>query len=195
MLGDHYHWRKTYAYEGSARIPFVVRYPRSWGLPRGQVLDQVVELRDVMPTLLEAAGVEIPGSVDGQSVLTLARGETAGWREYVQGEHTVSYGLEWGNQWLTDGREKYVWFHHTDRELFFNLEQDPAECHDLSNNPDVQQRVALWRERLAQINERRGDPRGHNGRLVPQPQGALRLSPSYQKWRERAAVIDHGARP
>ena len=27
MLGDHYHWRKTYPYEGSAHIPYIVKWP------------------------------------------------------------------------------------------------------------------------------------------------------------------------
>ena len=78
MMGDHHHWRKTYAYEGSARVPFVVRYPQSWDLPRSTTLTGPVELRDIMPTMLEAAGVEIPDSVDGDSLLRLWRGE--GWR-------------------------------------------------------------------------------------------------------------------
>ncbi len=86
MLGDHHLWRKTYAYEGSARVPFIVRPPATMKLPGHQVVDQVVELRDIMPTLLEAAGAPIPASVDGRSVLPLLRGETAGWREYLHGE-------------------------------------------------------------------------------------------------------------
>ncbi|MGI6083698.1 MAG: arylsulfatase [Limnochordia bacterium] len=195
MLGDHYHWRKTYAYEGSAHVPFIVRFPLHWDLPRHQVRDELVELRDVMPTLLDAAGVDIPESVDGQSLLPLLRGETADWREYVQGEHTLSYGLEWGNQWITDGRHKYVWFHHTGRELFFDLEQDPGECRNLIADPAYAERINLLRQRLADINERRGDPRGQGGKLVSQPQGALRLSPYYQEWKRRAEEIDHGAQP
>jgi len=205
MLGDHHHWRKTYAYEGSSRVPFLIRFPKHWRLPRGQVLDQVVELRDIMPTLLDAAGVEIPPSVDGMSVLPLCgrpaspAGEERGsgrdqdqgtgqvaWRRFIQGEHSLSYGLKWGNQWITDGREKYVWFHHTGRELFFNLAEDPGECHDLHADPKWRPRVEEWRRLLAEINERRGDPRGQGGRLVPQPEGAIRLSPNYYRWKERA---------
>ncbi|MFC1806608.1 arylsulfatase, partial [Planctomycetota bacterium] len=45
MLGDHHLWRKTYAYEASARIPMLVRWPDSLSARRGQVLDQPVELR------------------------------------------------------------------------------------------------------------------------------------------------------
>ena len=186
MMGDHFHWRKTYAYEGSARVPFIMSYPASWELPRGQVIEAPVELRDVMPTLLEAAGLEIPESVDGSSLLGLAGEKKEGWRPFVQGEHTTCYTREHGMQYVTDGREKYIWFHHTDKEQFFDLQQDPHECHDLSGKADQQARIETWRQRLAEVNEQRGDPRGRDGRLVPQPNGALQLSPNYYRWKERA---------
>ncbi|MDA0745264.1 MAG: arylsulfatase [bacterium] len=190
MMGDHHHWRKTYAYEGSARIPFLMRYPTTWDLPRNQTLNQPIELRDIMPTLLDAAGASIPDSCDGQSLLRLARGETEGWRTCVQGEHTTCYDKEHGMQYVTDGLEKYIWFHHTGKEQFFDLEADPLECHDLAADPAQQDRIDIWRSRLAQINEERGDPRGKNGRLVPQPNGALTLSPNYQKWKDRAVELE-----
>jgi arylsulfatase A-like enzyme len=190
MMGDHHHWRKTYAYEGSARIPFVVSWPSAWGqdLPRGTVRDEPIELRDIMPTLLEAAGVGLPDSVDGSSLLSLARDDAAGWRDFVQGEHTSCYDDEHGMQYVTDGREKYVWFHHTGAEQFFDLTADPGECVDLALDPEWQARIDVWRRRLADVNEQRGDPRGQAGRLVPQPDGALSLSPNYARWRDRAAA-------
>ena len=145
-----------------------------------------MELLDVMPTLLEAAGLEIPESVDGSSLLGLAGEKKEGWRPFVQGEHTTCYTREHGMQYVTDGREKYIWFHHTDKEQFFDLQQDPHECHDLSGKADQQARIETWRQRLAEVNEQRGDPRGRDGRLVPQPNGALQLSPNYYRWKERA---------
>ncbi|MDX9972691.1 MAG: arylsulfatase [FCB group bacterium] len=186
MLGDHHHWRHTYAYEGSARVPFLVRFPAAFEMARDRVLEQPVELRDVMPTFLDAAGLPIPECVDGDSVLHLACGETDDWREFVQGEHSESHRKDMAMQYVTDGREKFVWFHYTDREMFFDLNRDPLECHDLSTDPAVQGRMALWRERLADINEERGDPRGRNGHLFPQEGDAIALSPNYDKWKARA---------
>lgn len=188
MMGDHHHWRKTYGYEGSARVPFIVTYPAHWDIERGRVIDAPVELRDVMPTLIDAAGLDPVPSVDGKSVLNLCRGEREGWREYVQGEHTNCYGTEMGMQWVTDGKEKYIWFHHTGKEQFFNLVDDPFECHELSEDPDWKDRIDVWRRRLANINERRGDPRGQDGRLVVQ-ENALSLSPNYFVWKERAEEV------
>ncbi len=70
MQGDHNLWRKTYAYEGSARIPFIVVPPPGSSEKNRSVAEEVVELRDVMPTLLEAAGVPVPSTVDGQKPRT-----------------------------------------------------------------------------------------------------------------------------
>lgn len=185
MMGDHHHWRKTYGYEGSARVPLIVTLPEDWKIKQRAVDSHPVEMRDIMPTLLEAAGAKIPKSVDGQSLLSLAEGRETSWREFVQGEHTVCYGMENGMQYVTDGKEKYIWFHHTDREQFFDLSEDPMECRNLIDDPGKRSRIGVWRKRLAEVNETRGDPRGQNGKLVASKEMAMRLSPNYDRWRKR----------
>ena len=82
--------------------------------------------------MLDAATVIIPESVDGQSLLSLAEDSSVPWREFVQGEHTTCYDHAHGMQYITDGREKFIWFHHTGDEQFFDLTSDPGECFDLS---------------------------------------------------------------
>ena len=52
MLGDHYHWRKTYPYEGSTHVPYIVKWPDSFGVKKGAQIDEPVELRDFLPTFL-----------------------------------------------------------------------------------------------------------------------------------------------
>ena len=189
MMGDHHHWRKTYAYEGSARVPWIVRPPASWKLPAGTAIDKVVEMRDILPTFWDAAGLKIPETVDGSSLLPLLRNPAAKWRDCIQGEHTSCYTHENGMQYITDGCEKLVWFHHTGRERFFNLADDPQELRDLSKDPKSQTRLREWRNRLAQINEKRGDPRGKKGKLAVQ-KNAIALSPNYQRWHDRAKKTD-----
>ena len=57
MMGDHGLWRKGYPYEASSHVPFILY---GAGIAPGTRVDSVVEIRDVMPTLLDVAGVEIP---------------------------------------------------------------------------------------------------------------------------------------
>lgn len=152
MHGDHHLWRKTYAYEGSARIPFLLVPPGRLAGHRGDasveirgVADEVVELRDVMPTLLEAAGLPIPGTVDGCSLVPLLQGPAEEWRAYIHGEHCTCYSTEQEMQYVTDGRRKFVWLPCLNVEQFFDLEQDPGECRDLIGDPERQVEIAQWR--------------------------------------------------
>ena len=60
MLGDHYRWRKSLPYEGSAHIPFMIQAPERFGLRKGTVDSTPVCIEDIMPTLLDMADVEAP---------------------------------------------------------------------------------------------------------------------------------------
>jgi arylsulfatase A-like enzyme len=145
MLYDHGLVAKALPYEGAARIPFFLRFPRSWGFQAGQTVDAPVELRDVLPTLCDVANVPVPDSIEGRSVLPFCRGETAEWREYVHGEHTSG---RLSNHWIVDGEWKYAWYSQTGVEQLFHLAEDPAETTDLSAAQP--ERLAACRARLVQ---------------------------------------------
>lgn len=155
MLGDHHMFSKARPFEPSARVPFLFRAPRSLGLPGG-VVSQPVGLQDVMPTLLEAAGVSVPASVTGRSVLPLLHqaagvtGAPSEWRQVLHGEHSKRYFEEESMHFLVDGRTKYVWYSQTGQELLFDLERDPHELHNLLLEASAEARVAPWRRRLVQ---------------------------------------------
>ena len=154
MMSDHHLHRKCYAYEGSARIPFALQYPADWDLPTGS-FDQVVGLQDVMPTVLDAAGIAPPDGITGQSVLEAVKGEP--WREFFHGEHSPCYSIDSAMQYLTDGKEKFIYFPTTGEEQFFDLTDDRTERHNLADVPAHAERVALWRRRLIDLLGRRPD--------------------------------------
>jgi arylsulfatase A-like enzyme len=148
MLGDHNLWRKTYAYEGSSNIPFFIVPPATMNRPARRIADEVVELRDIMPTLLDAAGVFIPPTVDGRSVLGLLDAPAQDWRTYIHGEHCMCYSTEQEMQYVTDGRRKFIWLPRINVEQFFDLEADPGECCNLIHAPDRQDEINRWRQYL-----------------------------------------------
>jgi arylsulfatase len=167
MLGDHHLWRKTYAYEASARVPFLIRPPAAWDCPRNVEVDQVVGWEDIMPTLLEAGGAEIPDTVEGRSVLPLLHGKTSGWREFYHGEHSPCYHIENANQFLTDGHWKYIWNTTTGAEQLFCLDDDPHECHELAAVSEHQKTLALWRGRLVHHLAGREEGISDGKKLIP----------------------------
>jgi arylsulfatase A-like enzyme len=142
MLGDHYCWGKRVPYEPSVRVPMLMRAPERFGIQPGTVADVPVSLADVMPTILDLAGVAVPKGVDGRSLLPAARREASAHRGPVHIEHAPVHHT------LTDGSEKYVWFVEDGREQFFSLSDDPAECHDLAGDPAWTARLTHWRSLL-----------------------------------------------
>jgi hypothetical protein len=51
-------------------------------------------------------------------------------------------------QYVTDGKQKYIWLPRANQEQFFDLTADPGECRNLIAEPAWRQRVAIWRQRL-----------------------------------------------
>lgn len=160
MLGDHHLYRKGFPYEGSARIPMILNGP---GIPAGAVRDEVVELGDVLPTLLEVAGLPVPDEVEGVSFLPATVDMREGTRDWLHGEHTL---LGQSFQWLTDGQEKYVWWSATGNEQLFDLDLDPTECTDLAGSAEAHERLTSWRARLIAELADREEGFVEGGRLV-----------------------------
>lgn len=178
MTGDHHLWRKSYAYEASARIPMILRWPGAIpNADRGRALDMPVELRDILPTFLEAAGTVAPQPLDGRSLLDAVRG-VADWRAVIDLEHDICYGPE--NHWnaLTDGKSKYIFHARDGKEQLFDLEKDPGESADLSNDPAYAPALARWREQMIAHLAPRGDAWVQNGQLALRPESILH-SPNY----------------
>jgi arylsulfatase A-like enzyme len=81
-LGEHCSGDKRSLYEESIRIPLIVRYPRLFG--KGLVVDELALNIDLAPTLLDLAGVAVPGKMQGASWKELASGrKPADWRKSV----------------------------------------------------------------------------------------------------------------
>jgi arylsulfatase len=148
LMGDHHFFRKSLPYEGSTKVPFILSDPGNFlKINKNRIEDSVVELRDIMPTLLDAAGVEIPDSVDGKSVLPLARGEAVDWRDLIHGEHEAG---PLSHHFVTDGRDKYIWFSQSGKEQYFDLKSDPGELTNRIDDRAYQERIAYLRSRLIQ---------------------------------------------
>ena len=167
MLGDHHLFRKAYAYEGSAAVPFIVSGMADGAM--GAVCDAPVVLEDTYATILEIAGVSVPAQNEGQSLVPIVKNPGAALpREWIHGEHAPYYRRDDGVQFLTDGKVKYIWHTVSGWEQIFDMENDPQELHDLSSDPSARDILEVWRGRMIEeLAPREGDGLSDGQRLVP----------------------------
>jgi arylsulfatase A-like enzyme len=143
---------KAFPSEGGIRSPCLVKLPGK-AAKAGSMNHSFFHVRDIMPTLLDAAGVSHPQAIDGRkvrplqgkSVLDLFAGKT---QTAYAGADEVGYEL-FGMKAYFDGGWKILWmpkpFGKGEWELF-NLSKDPAELNDLSGmHPDrIKTMIARW---------------------------------------------------
>jgi arylsulfatase A-like enzyme len=136
MLGDHGQFAKALLYEGSAKVPLIILPTADYEhLGHHQDDDRLVELCDVMPTLLDMADIPIPETVEGQSLVSAAR------REYLYAEH---YEDDHATRMVRDERFKLIYYPVGNHFQLFDLQNDPHELHNLADD----QAYAEVRERL-----------------------------------------------
>lgn len=166
-LGEHGLIDKRHAYEESIRIPMI-----AWGpgfVPEGEVIPGMVRNIDVMPTVLDLAGVEPARPVDGRSFLPLLRGES------MESPGELLYEYYWEHAFphtpttfaLRGDRYKYIYYHGVwDRQELYDLRTDPYEQYNLIDIPHYEDIAGALRARLfdrleetggMQIPLRRGD--------------------------------------
>ena len=139
MLGKHSLWAKRLFYEESAAIPMMLTGVRGSGrAPAAGTDGRLVGLQDVMPTLLDLAGIEVPDTVQGLSMVGERR------REHLFGE--IGNGAS-STRMVHDGRYKLIYYPVGNRVQLFDLEEDPDELRDRSRAPEC----AAIRQRLEQV--------------------------------------------
>ena len=169
-LGDHGAASKAYFHDVSARVPMILRLPKSADPDiSGVVVDNVVTHSDILETLATVAGVEAPEGTDGQDLVALARGELDDPRQYIVGTTGISYIARTGFPpflGITDGHHKYIWYPEGGIEQFFDLEADPKELTDLSEHHDFTEDKERLRGLLMQDLSKRA-PQWLDGDQLP----------------------------
>jgi arylsulfatase A-like enzyme len=159
MLGDHGRFQKSIHWHQSAVVPCAVRHPDH--LTRQKVTTPV-ELVDLTATILEAAGLDPQESlsrnwpafqdiIPGRSLMPVISGQTDRIRDVAYCEYDIQWSM------LHSDRYAYVRYPTDDpdhpRELLFDRQTDPDECHNLSGNPDYADTLTWHRNRLIHIQE------------------------------------------
>lgn len=133
QLGEHGMWFKRTFYEWSTRVPMIISRP---GDRQGRRVRQVVSLVDLLPTLLEIAGLPpAEHMTDGQSFAGLLDGTLPDWKDSAVIEY-MGEGAIRPLRCIRRGRYKYVCVPDCPSALF-DLEADPLEQHNLSGRPEL----------------------------------------------------------
>ncbi|NLX43554.1 MAG: sulfatase-like hydrolase/transferase, partial [Chloroflexi bacterium] len=155
--GTHFRTRnaeyKRSCHEASIRIPMVACGP---GIPSGVVVDELVSLMDIPPTILSIAGAPVPEHYDGRNMLPLTDGTAQDWPDdvFVQiSESQVGravrtarwkYGVNAPdkNGWNDMGSDSY------EEQYLYDLEADPWEQTNLVGDPSLEGVRQELRQRL-----------------------------------------------
>jgi arylsulfatase len=134
--GEHGLADKWYPYEESIRVPLIVRDPRMPATKRGKTSDDFVLNVDVAPTILAAANVPAPATMQGRDFAPLYRSDekpTPAWRDEFFYEHAIITSKERipASQALVRKDMKYVFWPDYETEELFDLSADPHELNNL----------------------------------------------------------------
>jgi arylsulfatase A-like enzyme len=153
MIGSQGYKAKRWPYEESARVPFLIRYPK--GIPAGRVLSDPFGSPDIYPTLAGLAGVKSPENLDGVDFSQLFGGKTeVAPRDYVYMEMPYAY-VSWPG-WRAFRTKDHMYARMSDRPwLLYDLAKDRWETNNLvaAHSPEVKS----YDDRLSEMMKKYGD--------------------------------------
>ncbi|MFQ5490046.1 MAG: sulfatase-like hydrolase/transferase [Phycisphaerae bacterium] len=147
-LGEHgFKWHALLVYDSIMRVPLLVSLPGK--IPRGATYDGLVAVSDIMPTVLETMGWEVPAEVSGLSLLPALNGQTMADRSIYGETDFPYYSFGWAKlRCWTEPGWRYIrgpWVELFDRS------EDPGELHNLAQqHPEV---VGRMETALARFEE------------------------------------------
>ncbi|QGQ96569.1 sulfatase [Paenibacillus psychroresistens] len=167
LFGDHgesltehdIYWDHCGLYETTVHVPMLMRWPRR--IPSGRRVTGLVQQVDMMPTVLEAAGITLPPSLDGRSLWPSIRGEADGTRDFIY----LSECAWQASRGIVTKDYKFIRtldsgpFVRPRRELY-DLRSDPKETLNVAESctlmaDDLEYRLDEW---VAQILNGQVDP-------------------------------------
>jgi arylsulfatase A-like enzyme len=154
FLGDHGLFDKRFMYEESLRMPFLIRWPAV--IKPGTHSDAIVLNTDFAETFLAAAGLSVPGDMQGRSLLPLLRGRTpADWRTsmYYRYYHDPGDHNTRSHYGVRTPAHKLIYFWKKDQWELFDLVNDPLELHNLYGEPGHEALTAALKAELLRLKQ------------------------------------------
>ena len=163
---------KRSAHESSIRVPTMLHGP---GFMGGGDRSELVSLIDLPPTLLEAAGIDVPTAMQGRSLLPRLRRRASPWRDEIYVEISEAQAAralrtpQWKYIVTVQGADAEAaqfdatWPTYSE-EALFDLDADPDELINVIDLPQYGEIAATLRTRLLR---RMGEAGQAGARIVP----------------------------
>lgn len=150
--GEHGLADKWYPHEESIRVPLIVWDPRMDKAKKGQTEDAYALNVDLAPTILAAAGMKAPPTMQGKNFAPLYQtGSRPEWRTEFFYEHAALGAKIPASQALVRTDWKYFYWPDFKTEQLFNLAEDPIEEKDLIAEPSQKARITEMKARFAEL--------------------------------------------
>jgi choline-sulfatase len=157
-MGEHGLWWKNCMYENASRVPLIINWPSRW--KGGQRRTKTCSLVDVVQTIAEVGGADVPGDWNGESMVRWLDDPGTEWRDIAVSEY-YAHNIASGFAMLRMGKFKYVYHtvadenHGSQRELY-DLEADPGEFNNLAGRREYENQVRAMH--VALVEEIGEDP-------------------------------------
>ncbi|MBB6462630.1 sulfatase-like hydrolase/transferase [Flammeovirga kamogawensis] len=126
-------------YDELVRVPLIVKAPNSTNKKMLKDKHQV-SIIDIMPTILDYCGIEIPKQVQGASLKPLVNDKKIVWRKYNVCERTYPHKNDYVCRMITDSHYKYV-FYSNGPDALYDLKKDPKELKNVIDNKKYKGKV------------------------------------------------------
>lgn len=162
QLGEHWLIGKEGYFDASFHVPLIIRDPKAVAAGiKGRTVDAFTEAIDIVPTILDWLGSDVPRTLDGHSLLPFLHGaDPTNWRSAAHWGYDfrdlrepgiqAALGLdmeECGVNVIRDDRYKYVHFSSLP-PLFFDLGRDRHEFNNVAEDPAYQNLIATYARKL-----------------------------------------------
>ena len=155
FFGEHgFSLERRLPYEESIKSPLIINYPvLSNRIPN---VEGLVLSIDLSATALDAAGLELPGTIQGKSLLPLITGQKEEIRssalvEYFSNEQPFPWTAQLDYRVIIKDQFKYIkWLRFDEAELY-DLKSDPYEMNNLIGNPAYKETIQLLKKELQKL--------------------------------------------